>query len=1083
MPVLTENQNRFNTASSLVLSLIAALVVLVVPAQGPAAVALDGPIVYNDGICQLSWAYQGTGAINDPYQISDSESLWEMADCSLTGSPPVPAYFYIINQIDASEATAGVPTHSPIGHVSSSLAYSFSGIVEGGNHTISVSMSTDHGVGLFAYLHSASIQNLEIAGSFTTTTAAINDQSHASGGLAIRSLGSTALVGVVNSATVIGRENVGGLIGSAAQGLTLDESSNVADISGGICVGGLVGFGSNAFVKDASNTGAVTGLDTQSSLDESAHIGGLIGCAEEPTVITDSVNSGPVSGSQQVGGLIGRTFAGPGGVTVSGSINTGEIISGTYAGGLVGFVADDVVVISSNNSGTVSAMVGDFSGGLVGFTQDKLTIRFSTNQGAITGARDFTGGLAGSVEGVLLVSFSKNFGYVTGQIRTAGTAGFVGEESNLLEVENHGDIQGTAAVGGFIGWASQSAVIGYSNNEGNVTGVSGVGGFIGDARSNSVIEGSDNLGEVSASSLVGGFVGQAKGLLTLYALDNTGKISGGSKVGGLLGSGVSVEASYVNNKATVSGEAQIGGLIGYLTSPSLIDSSFNDGDITGSGSSVGGLLGQGVGSPADIVSSSLRVLDSDNFGDVTGTSNTAGLVGNLSMGSEFSFVRNTGTIRGSSNTGGLVGDLYVSSSISNANNEGEVFASGGNVGGIAGNTSIGSSHVLFLVVNSGDVTAAGGSVAGIFGRLDVSEGFVTASQVLNDASITGADNVGGLFGLVQDPLTLQDSVNIGTITGVDNVGGLVGSTGQNGLTALVNSYFAGTVSGTSKVDGLVGSESGSVTVISSYTIVPSIYVATSTIAQMQSRALYVGWDFNDTWGFGYCDLTGGLPIWRFGLDGLVSTGCASEVTNPGPSPQAPTPSYNGPTILAKVSGEAGAMVILRGTMLNLVTAISAGTLQVEVVSRSAESLTFFIPAALSPGFQDLVVESTLGRVTFISALEILSSSSTAPSLQAPSRWAGKTWVVPGSRLGSIEPSSAQRSWMKSKFKGSDSKRVVCTAVVGDQMTTHQRILVRKAAKVACENIATHLQSPSIWVKSKKSKHTSFIGKVLLTVKG
>lgn len=1085
MSAVNQSQTKSSTASSIVLSLILALIVLVAPVPSQTAFANGGSITYNNGACDLSAAgYLGTGAVNDRYQISDSESLWEMADCSLTGSPLVSAYFFIMSDIDASSASAGVPTHSPIGYVNSSLAYSFSGILEGGQHTISVSMSTDHGVGLFAYLHSATIQNLEIAGSFSTTTTAHDNDSHSAGGLAIRSLENTALVAVVNSATVAGRQNVGGLIGSGIEGLTISESSNSAHISGGSCVGGLVGNSRKVVVRGASNTSAVTGIDAQIWTGTSSQIGGLIGCAQEPAIVEDSENTGPISGGEQVGGLIGRTFAGPGSVTVSGSINSGQISADSLAGGLIGFVNDDAKVINSTNSGTVSATVGDYSGGLVGFTQDNLTIESSTNQGAVNGARDFVGGLAGSVRRALVISWSKNIGDVTGQIRTAGIAGFVGKESNLLEVENNGNIRGTGSVGGLIGWASESANISGSLNQGNVTGTSGVGGFIGDARSNSLVSGSTNSGDISSSSLVGGFVGLAKGNLELDSLINTGEITGGPSVGGLLGSGASIGVNLSLNRGRVSGTSFVGGLIGHLTSQSGIVESVNDGEVVGSGTKVGGLIGDADGPAAQ----TLSIFDSSNLKGVTGGVDTGGLVGYVSMRFLLFLGENYGTIRGSVNSGGLIGNLYLASgsdaysSIIDVLNAGDVIAAGGNVGGIVGNTSTGASHTLLRVHNAGDVTATGTSVGGIFGRLDITSGNSTASQISNDGDISGLDNVGGLFGTVADPLHLEDSSNRGDVNGA-NVGGLVGNTLTKGATNIVNSFNSGVVSGTSKVDGLVGSESAAVTIVSSYTSVPSSFVATSTIAQMQSSALYVGWNFDSVWGFGLCSSGQGLPQLRYLASGFSSTACVAENSGITPNPQTPAPSYLGPIISAKVSGQAGEKVLLRGSRLNLITAISIAGLEVEILSASAEAITIVIPVGLTAGVKDLIVQSSLGRVTFMSLLEVMSQKSESPSLEAANQWIGKSWMVPGSKLGSVSLSSFQRNWMTGRFKNSDVKRVVCTAITTDQMTAHQRILVRKAAKAACKNVSSHLQAPSVWVQSKKTKHAAFSGRVLLTVKG
>lgn len=1172
MAAVNRSQPKSNSASSLVLSLILTLIVLVAPVQSQTAFANGGSITYNNGACELAAAgYLGTGAVNDRYQISDSESLWEMADCSLTGSPPVPAYFFIVNQIDASEATAGVPTHSPIGYVNSSLAYSFSGIVEGGEHTISVSMSTDHGVGLFAYLNSATINRLEIHADFETSSTVNESQSDAAGGLAIRSDGDSVIHGVTIRGRVIGNHGVGGLLGFVTGTMSISQVTNYATVSGAFGVGGLLGRAFQASIEDSSNRGGLFASGGPNSISNLGRIGGLVG--EAGTLnIQGSGNQGDINAESLffAGGLVGdvdvltmaystnlrdiSAFGGAGGLigisrtsaTVSGSENHGNLhvvgISGGLAGqvrgataisasdnygevrgeqklgGLVGEVhlqASTLEVEDSNNYGIISAtsnwaggLIGisdggielssvsnlaqvlgavtasDSLGGLVGSANGDLSIIGSSNTHDVTG-RDKVGGLVGYVDGDLTVTQSSNTGNVLGQIQVGGVAGNSKGQAALRSVTNAGDVQGSASVGGLIGWASESADISDSLNQGNVTGTSGVGGFIGDARSDSLVSSSTNSGDISSSSLVGGFVGLAKANLVLDTLTNTGEITGGTKAGGLLGSGASVEVYFSLNRGTVSGTTSVGGLVGHLTSQSGIVESVNDGAVVGSGTKVGGLLGDAAGSATQ----KLEVFDSSNLKDITGGVGTGGLIGNVLMSLEISGGENYGTIRGSGNSGGLIGDLYLASntdaysSISDSVNAGEVIAVGGSVGGIVGNTSTGASHTLLRVINDGDVTATGTSVGGIFGRLDVTSGNSTASQIVNYGNISGSGNVGGLFGSVQDPLYLEDSSNRGNVDGDSNVGGLVGSTFTSGSTQIVKSFNSGVVIGTSKVDGLVGSESAAVTIFSSYTSVPSSFVATSTIAQMQSSALYVGWDFVGAWGFGLCSSGQGLPQLRYLASGFSSTACVAENSGITPNPQTPTPSYLGPIISSKVSGNAGEQVLLRGSRLNLISTISIAGLEVEILSASAEAITIVIPVGLTSGVKDLIVQSSLGRVTFMSLLEVMSPKSEGPSLQSANQWVGKSWMLPGSKLGLINPSLAQRNWISDKFKDSDIKRVVCTAIVTDQMTAHQRILVRKAAKAACENISSHLQSPSVWVQSKKTKHAAFAGRVLLTVKG
>ena len=123
------------------------------------------------------------------------------------------------------------------------------------------------------------------------------------------------------------KENVG-LFGGVYG--TVDISNlNIVDsyFKGKNGVGGLVGYSSGTLtIANSYNAGSVSGTD---------NVGGLVGANKyfSTLTITSSYNAGSVSGNDNVGGLVG--FNNGGTLTVTNSYNVGAV-SGSNVGGLVG---------------------------------------------------------------------------------------------------------------------------------------------------------------------------------------------------------------------------------------------------------------------------------------------------------------------------------------------------------------------------------------------------------------------------------------------------------------------------------------------------------------------------------------------------------------------------------------------------------------------------------------------------------------------------------------------------------------------------------------------------------------------------
>ena len=569
-----------------------------VPVGADRAFAADpGMIEFNNGTCELTSAgYIGVGSEVDPYVISDADSLWEIADCSLI-SADTPAHFSISSDIDVTQA-ASATTTIPIGYRALG-DIAFRGVLNGNAHMISnISMSsTSYGVGLFAYLHSATISNLVISGTFVTTTGTADGRTHSAGALAMYSNGDINLSSVSNEADVTGVGNVGGLLGWSDGSVTLVNSRNSGAISASEWVGGLVGYvDDDANITSSYNTGTVTSADSSA--------GGLVGYVNDGGAnITSSYNTGSVSADDDYsGGLVGRAGED---ANITSSYNTG-IVSAAYddAGGLVGYVEFDANITSSYNTGSASAD-DDHAGGLVGYVYEgDADITSSYNTGSVSADDDYSGGLVGYVKyGGANITSSFNTGSVSADDDNAGgLVGYVNEsDANITSSYNTGSVSADDVnAGGLAGYVGEDANITASYNTGPVSGRKRIGGLVGYVDGGANITSSNNAGSVSGEyTLIGGLAG----LIDKYA---------------------NITSSY--NTGQVSGDDDVGGLVGYLDDDASIMYSFNAGnvaasmtDIEGRTESAGGFIGNAEGDVA--------IADSYNSGDISAMLAAGGFLG------------------------------------------------------------------------------------------------------------------------------------------------------------------------------------------------------------------------------------------------------------------------------------------------------------------------------------------------------------------------------------------------------------------------------------------------------------------------
>ncbi|MDY0277902.1 MAG: GLUG motif-containing protein [Acholeplasma sp.] len=301
--------------------------------------------------------------------------------------------------------------------------------------------------------------------------------------------------GVINGVKIIdiymSIKTIGDVYAGAFAGYAGYASIENCSVTGIIIVdangitGGLVGQGSTVTITNSNNSGSVSG---------NYNTGGLVGNSNTVT-ITNSYNSGSVSGNYNTGGLVGNGSS----VTIINSYNSGTVTGNEQTGGLVGFNGNTLTITNSYNGGSVS---GNYNtGGLVGYNGNTLTITNSYNSGRVSGEKQI-GGLVGQSVSTLTIINSYNSGTVTGNEQTGGLVGFNGNALTITNSYNSGSVSGNFSTGGLVGYNGNTLTITNSYNSGRVSGQSGIGGLIGNNGNTIIITNSYNGGEVKEYDFV-----------------------------------------------------------------------------------------------------------------------------------------------------------------------------------------------------------------------------------------------------------------------------------------------------------------------------------------------------------------------------------------------------------------------------------------------------------------------------------------------------------------------------------------------------------------------------------------------------
>ena len=663
-------------------------------------------------------------------------------------------------------------------------------------------------IGLFSILHDgAVIRNLDIEG------ADIEYPGNCCGLLAGVANGNIRIENITLNGNIKStKDKVGGLIGyieGNAQSLAQISIRNVRlgvsfSESGSSYIGALIGWAENASiqVEDISSDGIFKNLRGNN------HVAGLIGKlygqidARKIKLQHTTLNDFPISGNQNVGGLIGEAFLQAASNFKDITIDM-PIKGSSYVGGLIGQIRSEaptstLITIEnfqlSNPANRSQIQGGSYVGGMIGYSHkthaNAFTIELkgeSLFHASITG-QSVIGGIFGSLDDTQIQFTPASRLYMDNESLEA-SSGICGTLAGALSYQEPGKeillnpeilvinpnikIKGGNNVGGIIGTLYNGTLTGTYTPEFSTTNV------IVSKIPRPIFPGNINsekpYRENAAS--VGGIVGYAD-KSTLRRLFTQLSIYGRSTVGGIIGyasdtqisdCGVKTETFNNGNNSAI----MVGGIIGQASCSSHCEFSnlVNYSDISSGSNYIGGIFGSMV------AGTSVKINKVVNLGKISATNNVGGIIGKTSgKDIEVYDAANFGSIQG------IAGDKECG------------------VGGIAGTAE--DAITIYKSVNHGNITinrnAKYYGAGGILGY--VKQGGAHVRYCCNRANIDypkdkeDSHGIGGIVGSIEkandnDDSYVLDCYNMGEINGqqkatstlgTDYRGGIVGNLGSHG---------------------------------------------------------------------------------------------------------------------------------------------------------------------------------------------------------------------------------------------------------------------------------------------------------------
>ena len=662
-------------------------------------------------------------------------------------------------------------------------------------------------IGLFSILHDgAVIRNLDIEG------ADIEYPGNCCGLLAGVANGNIRIENITLNGNIKStKDKVSGLIGyieGNAQSLAQISIRNVRlgvsfSESGSSYIGALIGWAENASiqVEDISSDGIFKNLRGNN------HVAGLIGKlygqidARKIKLQHTTLNDFPISGNQNVGGLIGEAFLQAASNFKDITIDM-PIKGSSYVGGLIGQIRSETptnILIAienfqlSNPANRSQIQGGSYVGGMIGYSHkthaNAFTIELkgeSLFHASITG-QSAIGGIFGSLDDTQIQFTPASRLYMDNESLEA-SSGICGTLAGALSYQEPGKeilldpeilvinhnikIKGGNNVGGIIGKLYNGTLTGTYTPEFSTTNV------IVSKIPRPIFPGNINsekpYRENAAS--IGGIVGYAD-KSTLRRLFTQPSIYGRSTVGGIIGyasdtqisdCGVKTETFNNGNNSAI----MVGGIIGQASCSSHCEFSnlVNYSNISSGSNYIGGIFGSMV------ARTTVKINKVVNLGKLSATNNIGGIIGkNAGKGIEVYDAANFGTIQG------IAGDKEYG------------------VGGIAGASE--DAITIYKSVNHGNITinrnAKYYGAGGILGY--VKQGGAHIRYCCNRANIDypkdkeDSHGIGGIVGSIEkasdnDDSYVLDCYNMGEINGQQKATGTLGSDYRGGIVGNLGSH-------------------------------------------------------------------------------------------------------------------------------------------------------------------------------------------------------------------------------------------------------------------------------------------------------
>ncbi len=230
------------------------------------------------------------------------------------------------------------------------------------NHSVVSGQGNEVG-GVVGGMYGGTLENC-----FNSAEGTVKGNSGQTGGVVGRLENGTKITGCYNLGTVIGIDQVGGVVGTVINA-TVQNFYNAGTVYGyGEMAGGVVGCSLNSTVEGCYNTGSVSGVNNVGGLVASSNhivkncynagnvsgsysVGGIVGFIQTPDLISYCLNVGNVTGNEQVGGIVGF---------FEGTIELCFYLSGTATGGICGEDADgkaEAVTVEQLASGEVTYLL------------------------------------------------------------------------------------------------------------------------------------------------------------------------------------------------------------------------------------------------------------------------------------------------------------------------------------------------------------------------------------------------------------------------------------------------------------------------------------------------------------------------------------------------------------------------------------------------------------------------------------------------------------------------------------------------------------------------------------------------------